>query len=206
VKILVQIRHQVAIAGIVSDSETQLPLHKARVQIVGVETPNPFLSKLELKSLQYGVNWENLLERPDLTHTRIDGRFHFLDLPEGKYKLEVSVPDAGTRYGKQTKEVEIKRENQGQIGMIVADVLLPPTTINGCIKEKGNPVVMAKVQIKGCNEYTFSDKNGKYKLTCLEATKNKHTVQVFARDYQDATLDVVLNQGETKTLDFNLSK
>ena len=194
--------HQVAIAGQVCDRETSQPIHQARVKIVGM--PDSLKNKLALKAKQYGANWENIPERIDQTYSAIDGFFHFLDLPDGKYKLAVSLPGTGTRYGEAETEVDIIHDGD-KIKLTAADISLPPTAIKGEVTNKDNTaVVMAKIQVVGSGEYTFSDGEGKYLLTGLEASGTKRTVQVSVQGYQLSSQDVQLNQGETQILDFKL--
>ncbi|HBB33104.1 MAG TPA: hypothetical protein DDZ80_06980 [Cyanobacteria bacterium UBA8803] len=196
--------HQVAIAGQVSDRETSQPIHKVRVKIVGM--PDTLKTKLALKAQQYGSEWENLPERIDQTYSKIDGFFHFVDLPAGQYKLTASLPGAGTRYGTGEKEVEISHDGD-QIKLTAADISLPPTALKGQVTNTDNTaVVMAKVQVVGSGDYTLSDREGKYVLTGLEASATKRTVQVSAQGYQLVAQDVQLNQGETQILDFKLQR
>lgn len=194
--------HQVAIAGQVRDRETSQPIHKARVKIVGM--PDSLKTKLALKAKQYGAEWENLPERLDQTYSKIDGFFHFLDLPEGKYQLAVSLPGTGTRYGEAQKEVEICHDGD-KIKLTAADISLPPTALKGAVTNTDNiPLVMAKIQVVGSGEYIFSDGEGKYLLTALEGSGTNRTVQVSVQGYQLSSQDVQLNRGETQILDFKL--
>ncbi len=194
--------HQVAIAGQVCDRETSQPIHQARVKIVGM--PDSLKAKLALKAKQYGTNWENLPERLDQTYSKIDGFFHFLDLPEGKYQLHVSLPGTGTRYGEAQTEVNLDH-NGDKIKLAAADISLPPTALKGKVTNTDNtPVVMAKIQVVGSSEYTFSDGEGKYLLTGLEGSGTNRTVQVSVQVYQLSFQDVQLNRGETQILDFKL--
>ncbi|MCP2729160.1 carboxypeptidase-like regulatory domain-containing protein [Limnofasciculus baicalensis] len=194
--------HQVAIAGQVRDRETSQPIDKARVKIVGM--PDFLKTKLALKAKQYGTDWEKLPERIDQTYSKIDGFFHFLDLPEGKYKLAVSFPGTGTRYGGAEKEVGIVHDGE-KIKLTAADISLPPTALKGEVTNTDNtPVVMAKIQVVGSGEYIFSDGEGKYLFTGLEASETRRTVQVSAQGYKLVSKSVQLNQGKTKIINFKL--
>ena len=194
--------HQVAIAGKVSDRETSQPIHQARVKIVGM--PDSLKTKLVLKAKQYGTNWENLPERIDQTYSKIDGFFHFLDLPEGKYQLAVSFPGTGTRYGEAQTEVEIFHDGD-KIKLTAADISLPPTALKGEVTNTDNtPVVMAKIQVVGSGESTFSNGEGKYLLTGLEGSGTKRSVQVSVQGYQLGSKNVQLDRGKTKNLNFKL--
>lgn len=198
------VRHQVAIAGTVSDAVTGQRIHKALVEIT--EMPDSFKSRLALRSMQYGSKWETMVERPNRTQTTIDGHFHFLDLPDGNYTLTASLPGAGTRYGSAPKKVQVSRVGD-QIELAAADITLPPTAIQGQITNSGGePIVMAKVQVEGTNESVFSDSKGNYLLSGLEVSKVQSTVRVSAQSYQLASQSLELTQAEVKTLNFQLNK
>ncbi|HBE16263.1 MAG TPA: hypothetical protein DEG17_25055 [Cyanobacteria bacterium UBA11149] len=196
--------HQVAIAGQVRDGETSGPIHQARVKIV--DMPDSLKTKLALKAKQYGVNWENLPQRLDQTYSAVDGFFHFIDLPEGEYKLAVSLPGSGTRYGEAETTVNISSDGD-KIKLAAADISLPPTAIKGKVINNDNTaVVMAKIQVVGSGEYTFSNGEGQYLLIGLETSSQKRTVQVSARGYRLSSQHVQLNRGETKIIDFQLQE
>lgn len=72
------IHHMVAIAGCVIESGAGPPIHGALVKIAG---------------------------RQEQAHTAKDGHFHFLDLPLGKYELEVSAHG----YVESTQTVNLKK-------------------------------------------------------------------------------------------------
>lgn len=201
------VRHQVAIAGTVSDAVTGQRIHRALVEIT--EMPDSFKSWLALRSMQYGSKWETMVERPNRTQTAIDGHFHFLDLPDGDYTLTASLPGAGTRYGSAPKKVQVSHVGN-QIELAAADIALPPTAIQGQITDsKNNSIFMAKVQVVGSGESTFSDSKGNYLLSGLEASKTssfKQTVIVSAQEYQQDKKNIPLKQGEVQTLNFELKK
>lgn len=92
------IRHQVAIAGRVTDAETGKPIRGARV---------------------------SLGSRPE-TITAADGHFHLLDLSPGEYTLQASLPGAGTRYGPARMTITVAWDEQGNITLAPANLKLPP--------------------------------------------------------------------------------
>jgi len=205
-----KIRHQVAIAGKVTDKETGQTIGGAIVEIT--EMPEPFKTKLALKALQYGADWETLPERPDRTRTAVDGYFYFVDLPDGNYTLTATLPGTSTRYDSaQTTAIVPSGDNEGK-PKFTANIDLPPSGIKGQIKDpEGHSVRTAKVQIQGSGEYTFSNDEGKYLLSGLEAPKNKAqkrtvNVSVFAQGYQQGGGSVQFGLGEVTEKDFPLNK
>jgi hypothetical protein len=200
-----EIRHQVAISGRVTDAQTSRAIGRAQVSITdGSLAFNEWLANY---ARQYGDRWETMMERPDQIRTDIDGHFHFMDLPDGQYTLRASLPGSGTRYGIAQNVVTVSRDAEGNITMAVADISLLPTTLKGRIAKQNNePVVMAEVRVRGSGERTFSDGQGHYLLTGLEASKKgERTLVVSAQGCQKVTKNVLLDQaGVEKTLDFVL--
>lgn len=200
-----EIHHQVAISGRVTDGRTSRAIGRARVSIT--DGPLAFNDWLANYTRQYGDQWETMLERPDQIQTDIDGHFHFMDLPDGQYTLRASLPGLGTRYGIARNVVTVSRDAEGNITMAVADISLLPTTLKGRIAEQNNePVVMAEVRVIGSGERTFSDGQGQYLLTGLEASKKRErTLVVSARGCRKVTKNVLLDRaGVEKTLNFVL--
>ncbi|MGD9101251.1 MAG: carboxypeptidase regulatory-like domain-containing protein [Anaerolineae bacterium] len=201
------VRHQVAIAGRVSDAQTGKTIARARVEITAA--PAEFTAWLAIRAKQHQEHWETMDERPDRTRTALDGHFHFLDLPDGSYTLTVSLPGSGSRYGTAQVVATVSRDAEENIVMAAADTTLPPTTVKGQITEQdSDPVIlvaMAEVRVKGSGERTFSDGQGQYLLAGLET--GARTVLVSAQGYQPASQAVSLNQaGVEQTLNFALSE
>lgn len=185
------ISHQVAIAGRVTNTQTQAALVDALVEITAA--PPAFDNQFSVKEVK----------------TSPDGHFHFLDLPNGNYTLVASLPNAGSRYGTATKTVTVSRNTEGRIVMASVDIDIPATTLKGEVKDtEGEAVVMAKVKVQGTSEKNFSDSQGKYILIGLEATsKQERTILVKASGYQSSSQTVLLDQpGVEQTLDFELAK
>ena len=198
------VRHQVAVAGTVTDAETGNPLRGVDVTITS--GPAAFLDMIALREVQAGKRWAGLTERTDRTRTRADGHYHFVDLPNGGYTLEVAWPAAGSRFAAATVTFTITRNPDETINRVAADVSLDPTTVSGTITEQGgtDPVVLAEVLLKGSGERTFSDSNGHYVLAGLET--GARTVLVSAKNYESATETVVLaTAGSAQTADFSLT-
>lgn len=146
-----QVRHQLAIAGILSDQLTQQPIPAAEIRMI--QAPQSFRERLKIKALQFddqGQPQPGFGERcwisPDgsfalvnladgsytvQTWTAVDGSFKFLDLPDGDYVLQASLPAAGTRYGTATSASLTVTRNQDKITPALVELQLPPTAITG---------------------------------------------------------------------------
>jgi hypothetical protein len=142
-----------------------------------------------------------------------------MDLPAGDYTLTASLPGGGSRYGTATARVSLVPDSLGhatavdslgQLVLATADMALPPTTIKGRLT--GPPasdgtaqgVAMAEIRIRGSGERAWSDGEGDYSLSGLEA--GERTVVISARGYQEPapqTVDLVA-AGEVARLDLVL--
>jgi len=196
-----EIRHQVAIAGRVTDARTGKAIGSAQVRITAA--PLVFMEWLANRAKQYGDKWEIMMERPDRIRTAADGHFHFMDFPDGQYTLTASLPGSGTRYGTAQNVVTVIRDAEGNITVAVADIGLPSTMLKGriTIQNTADPVVMAEVRIQGIGERTFTDSDGQYLLAGLEI--GQRTVVISAQGYQQISHTVQFSQaGEELTLDF----
>jgi hypothetical protein len=132
-----------------------------------------------------------MTERPDQTRSAADGHFHFLDLPNGLYTLNATLPGAGSRYGTAVKLVMVSRDAQGNVTMVVADMALPPTTLTGEVSNQGgNRVVLAEVRLQGSAERAFSGAQGRYMLPGLEV--GQRTVMVVAQGHQPVSQTVAI--------------
>jgi len=199
------VRHQVAIAGSVTDVQTDKAIDKAQIEIT--DGPSEFLDFVAARSKQHGTQWESMVERLDRTRTAPDGHFHFMDLPDGDYTLTASLPGFGSRYGTAENSATVTRDTDGNITMATVEIPLPPTALKGRIREQGtnDPIVMAEVRLKGSGERTFTNNEGRYLLTGLEI--GRRTALVSARGYQPASKNRILNKsGQVKNLNFNLTK
>ena len=197
------VRHQVAIAGQVTDARTGRAIGGACVQIT--IAPQAFRDFLALRALPYGERWETLVERPDRTRTAADGHFHFLDLPDGAYTCTATLPGAGSRYGTVQAGATVLRDAAGNLPMATVNLALPPTSLKGQIADQdtADPVFMAEVRVQGSGEHAFSNAQGDYLLTGLET--GVRTVQVAAQGYQAASQAVTLGQaGTEQTVHFSL--
>ena len=198
----VVVRHMVAIAGRVIDAQSGKPLGGARVKISA--GPSAFTSWLATRAKERGQRWAVLDERPDQTRSRGDGHFHFMDLPDGAYTLTATMPESGSRFGSAAGTATVSRDAQGHITPGTMEIHLPPTTVKGVITGVDDaPVVMAEVRMAGSGERVFSDGEGRYLLTRLEAGARR--VEITARGYQKATRTAGLNAaGAVLTVDVSL--
>jgi len=93
---VLQIRHFVAIAGRVTADSDRLPVAGAEVQLVGY--PPSFKALLETQEKQTGGQTRRLREQhADRTVSGADGHYHFMDLPNGEYEIEVTAEGASER-------------------------------------------------------------------------------------------------------------
>jgi Carboxypeptidase regulatory-like domain/Membrane-bound lysozyme-inhibitor of c-type lysozyme len=196
------IRHQVAIAGRVTDAQTGRAIGGARVGITAA--PAAFTDWLAIRKTQYGVHWAAMVERPDQTGTAADGHFHFLDLPDGQYTLTASLPGSGSRYSTAGRHATVSRDAQGTITTAAADIALPPTTLKGEITDQdGARVALVEVRVQGSGERAFSDAQGRYVLAGLEM--GQRTVLVFAQGYRPGFQTVMLSPaGSVQTINMVL--
>ncbi|MFB2772415.1 carboxypeptidase regulatory-like domain-containing protein [Pelatocladus sp. BLCC-F211] len=190
---------QIAIAGKVLEGESEKTISGAIVEIIAM--PEKFKTQLSLKALQYGSQWERMLERPDRKITTSDGDFHFINLPPGEYLLETFLPTSATRYKNGRKTVTVSAVD-GKILTTMTEIVLLPTGIKGKITDADEPnkaIINAKVQIQGSRDSTLSDQKGNYRLLGLESSKSgEHTVTltVSAIGYQQVSQSVVIQLGE----------
>jgi hypothetical protein len=195
------VRHQVAIAGTVTDAQTGSAIGQAQVEIT--DGPAAFTERLALLAVQHGERWATMEERVDRTRTAGDGHYHFMDLPAGDYTLDVSLPGAGTRYNTARANETVEHDDDGNVTMVIADVTLPSTALKGQISDSdGNPTLMAEVRLQGSRDQAHSDGEGRYLLAAVEA--GQRTVVVSAPGRKTAKETVQLSRGDVTELDIVL--
>lgn len=194
--------HQVAIGGHVLDKQTGRAVKGARVQLTAI--PAAFADWLNSRKKQYGEQWEAMEQRPDRMKSAADGHFYFMDLTDGDYTLTASLSGAGNRYGSAQVSVVVSRDAEGNIQATpLTNILLPSTTVKGKITNQDNdPVVMAEIRIKGSGEHAFSNSNGEYSLSGLEA--GNRTILITAQGFNPLEQDISLSQGELRSFDATL--
>jgi 5-hydroxyisourate hydrolase-like protein (transthyretin family) len=198
-------RHQVAIAGHVTDEETGKPLPGVAVTIVAM--PQKFRQKLDLLAKARRVRTTTVADGLERTKTRADGLFYFLDLPDGDYTLSAFVPSQATRYGPIEKSVAVTRDGDGNLKLAPVNFTLQPTTLKGTVTETEHnaPVMLAEIRIKGSGECAFTNANGQYSLSGIES--GQRTVVVTAQGYKMKTKLIRLEMsGASQTEDFNVAR
>ncbi|HZF08729.1 MAG TPA: carboxypeptidase-like regulatory domain-containing protein [Thermoanaerobaculia bacterium] len=200
------VRHRVAIAGRIADALSGRLLAGARVEITGA--PAAFLNLVALRAIAAGTAgslWAAMAERPDRTRTARDGHFHFLDLPAGAYTLTASLPDAGSRYGTATLPLTLVADSLGNVVRAQADMTLPPTAVKGKVSGPASAAVpMAELAVGGSGERTWTDAQGGYLLSAIEA--GSRVVLATARGFNTNSQPVTLAQaGAVVTLDWTLT-
>lgn len=203
-----EIRRQAAIAGRITDLADGTPVAGAQITVTSQQAA--FTDWLALKALAYG-DWDHLTQRPDRTLSAIDGRFCFIDLPNGTYTVTAEWVSQGSRYGTATGTATVTRGDGGKIKLAALDLALPPTRVTGKVSAKpanGNatetPVAMAEVFIKGGGEMTFTDAQGLYVLAAVEP--GQRIVRVQANGWVAAEAGVTLGgRGQSVTANFSLS-
>jgi hypothetical protein len=191
-----RLRHTVSIAGVVRDKATSRPISGARVEIT--ECPEAFRALLAAKAADPA--WARRRERLDRVHSRADGAFYFVDLPAGSYRLRVSAPVLGTRYGVVEMgpcEVQAVPEN-GPFTVVQADVNLPPTRIHGTVTDgmTGKPIPGASVRLLGDTVVVKTGDDGTYDLS--QQIAGEPTLQVTAPRYRPEARKLELAAGQER--------
>ncbi|MEG4304906.1 carboxypeptidase regulatory-like domain-containing protein [Microcoleus sp. D3_18a_C4] len=164
------------------------------------------------------------ISQPERTQTAADGWFYFRDLPPGIYQLQAFLPNAIGRYSAAQGQIEIGQKdgenidnpdpNVSLFDKIRVELKLKPTTLLGKVTnyDDEEAIGMAKVQIQGKRDYTFSaseltkQQQGEwnYRLVGIEAGNTPLTVIVSARGHPTQQKEISLQTGEVKSLDFQL--
>jgi hypothetical protein len=148
-------------------------------------------------------------ERINTTYSQADGIYRFVDLPPGPYKLRVTAPEMGTRYGEcPAGPVNVQKgpDDDPPFAAVQADADLPPTRIWGKVTAAGttDPIPGARVRLLGDTTIVKTDKDGSYALTRLVASKP--TIEVTAAGFKKATRKIELAAGQDRQDDFALDK
>jgi hypothetical protein len=197
-----EIRRQVAIGGRVTDQEDGDAIAGARITIT---TPQEaFNDWLALKALAYGPGWDSLTVRADRALSSDDGRFCFIDLPDGSYTVTAEWIAQGNRYGIATTTATVARDGDGTVKRAAVDLVLPPTRVTGKVDAKAVAVPMAEVRLKGGSESTFTDGQGLYVLSAIEPGQRIVRVQADGLIAMESSVTVG-GRGQSVTVNFSLS-
>jgi hypothetical protein len=198
----VEIRRQVAIAGRVIDQEDGGPIAGAQITIT---TPQAaFNDWLALKALAYGPGWDSLTVRADRALSRDDGRFCFIDVPDGSYTVSAEWIQQGNRYGIAASTATVARDGDGTLKPAAVDLALPPTRVTGRVEAKAVVVPMARVRLKGGSESTFTDGQGVYVLSAIEPGQRIVRVQADGLTAMESSVNVS-GRGQSVTVNISLS-
>jgi hypothetical protein len=225
----IRIRHVVSIAGAVRDKATLLPVNGELVEILegspalqalraaGVPVPPGFrtlrigsaLVEILAGPPAFGAlleaqaadpAWSRRPDRPDRVFSQSDGIFCFVDLPPGPYRLRVTAPEMGTRYGEaKIGPFDVKAAPAaGPFPVARADVDLPPTRIHGVVTHavSGKPIPAARVRLLGDTTVVKTGDDGTYDLSRQVA--GKPTLQVSAPRFQPETRQLELAAGQER--------
>ena len=81
--------------------------------------PEKFSTRVAAAAAAASDSWENQSQRVDRTQSRNDGFFYFMDLPSGKYDLQVT----GSRVESKTmKKLTVKQDSKGNITRAIVDL------------------------------------------------------------------------------------
>jgi len=196
------IRRQASIAGRVTDQEDGGAVAGAQLTVTSAQAG--FADWLALKALAFGRDWDSLTVRADRALSGVDGRYCFIDLPDGSYTVTAEWVSQGNRYGIVTTTATVARDSNGSVKLVAADLALPPTRVTGKVDAKTVAVAMAEVRLKGGGESTFTDGQGVYVLSAIEP--GQRIVRAQANGLTAAETSVSVSaRGQSVTVNFSLS-
>jgi len=105
------IRHQVAICGRVVD-EYGNSINNLQVRIISM--PKAFSTRVSVAASVIKRRQDGISECLDLTVTKNNGSYYFLDLPSGKYVLNVNDVRTGSQ---DQKETTVHWDKSGKINL-----------------------------------------------------------------------------------------
>ena len=197
------LRYRVALAGYVTHAETGKALAGARVEMT--KMPAAYALVVERMQKQVGAGaWGRMPRRLDRTETRWDGLFFFANLPDGAYKVELSLPGMGKRFGVVSKTAKVGRDKDGGWRPVWVNAALPPTLVRGSIVGREVGVALARVRVKGSDESAFSDSEGWYVIAGIEPGKER-MLTVSAQGFEVMSKPLAIaGAGGSQTVDFVL--
>jgi hypothetical protein len=174
------VRHRAAICGYVRDANSGAGISGATVALAGQEAR---------------------------TQTRADGFYYFVDLPDGAYTLQATVPPLGSRYaGVSVAGVTVAGDGAGRPVLDPkGNLALQPTRLSGRVLRAGSlaPIARAEVRLRAGGVKTLSNNLGQYLLSAVEA--GTQSVQISAPGLVLASQSVTLNAGQNTVVDFTLA-
>jgi hypothetical protein len=202
VPVFEKIRHDVAIAGAVTDAASGAPLAGATVTVES--GPAAWTKWLAMQAVVAGARWEMLERRPDRLATDAAGRFVLIDLPAGTYRLRAQAPGPASRYATATASPRVTSGADGRPVLATADIALKPTRIRGVVTSGGKPLPMTQVTVVGSRETAWTGTDGSYELRPLET--GARTLVVTAPGFTPARASVALaTAGGVATKNFTLT-
>ncbi len=205
------IRHVVSIAGCVrerasvvtppSPRDRDRRLAGALIEIIaGPPEFELLVAAWALGPVQRGI-------RPDRTFSQVDGIYFFTDLPPGAYRLRISMPQHGSRFGVVETDVTTVAPAPafGQpLALKVVDIELPSTRIRGIVtrSDSGASVPGGLVRVRGDPQATHTDDAGRYELRRL--VQGKTTVEISAPNLASIHRTVEVVAGQEQVLDIQL--
>ena len=213
--------HSVSIAGCVREKPgtiglaalrgDDLRLAGALVEIVAGPTAFEALRRAQAAALAAGARLRR--GRCDRTYSQADGIYFFTDLPPGPYRLRVSAPQYGTRFGTVDSGPEggpdgpqairvLPPPQEGQPWQVaVFDVLLPSTRVRGRVlhADTGEAISMAAVRLRGEAAASRTDREGKFELRRLSA--GRITLDIAAAGLRPVQRTFTVGAGEEVEID-----
>ena len=144
---------------------------------------------------------------PDRTLSAGDGIYYFTDLPPGVYRLRVSAPNQGSRFG-AVESADVNVPPAVAFGQALpvqhVDVELPSTRVRGVVTraDSGASVPGGLVRVRGDPQSTRTDSAGRYELRRL--VQGKTTLEFSAPNLVPAFATVQLVAGQEAVLDIQL--
>ncbi len=201
------IRHVVSIAGCVRESASAVPplvtrdlerrLAGALVEIVA--GPPAFETMRAVQAVNPKTR-----RRLDQTCSQADGIYVFVDLPPGAYRLRISAPQQGSRFG-MVEAGPVEVAPAAAVFVARADVTLPSTRVRGVVTrlDTGDPVENALVRVRADTQSVRTDDAGRYELRRM--LQGSPTIEVSAPNLAPARRTITLAAGQEQVVDIQLA-
>jgi hypothetical protein len=157
---------------------------------------------------QVGLAWQRRHPRIDYTRSHSDGIFLFVDLPPcgpgESYRLRVSTPSLGARYGAIETGAIIVAVRPADVPAppAQADVELPATRIHGIVTDNAiEPIAGARVRLQGDTTIVRTRADGSYELHPLAG---KPTLEIAAAGFETFAQAVELAAGQSQEINVQL--